>query len=765
MVARHLLILLTVLGLAAGARAETVRVRAAAVPEWVNPVAVPPPSPASELDTDTLLIDQQEHVETGFSACYEHIAYVVRSASGVQNSSEISILRSSDETLAWHFVRLQRAGKSRELLPELKIKIFQPEEQNEGGIYDGARREVIILEDVRPGDVIEYAYSKRVSAAVLDGRYVSRRWFGRPYPVKRLHFAASWPADRKIRVRAVGGSVERPTESSVRFLRDEVPAYRDESREPSWFEDTPRIDLSEFANWAEVVAWALPRYQPGSAAPVETLARELKTQGNLEASVTQAVRFVQDDVRYLGLEEGERALVPHAPEQVLARRFGDCKDKTLLLVALLRTLGVAAEPALVSARWEIGVADTLPSTLAFDHAVVRASLGGKELWIDPTRNFQRGPATDLTGLPFGRALLVRTGETGLSIVPVRRAAGPQVSVEEHFGISSSGSAELEVATKYLGEEADHMRGRLAQSELTELQKWYLDFYGKNYGTIRVVAPLTIHDDPERNEIILNEHYTVTKFWQSGQRTVTAWSLLDGLPVPEASREQKPFALPHPMHVRHVIELSYGEGWTTEPEREKFDSPELTYVYSSHHEGVRELIEHELVLKTGYVKAAGLDAYVDVATKARDRVDSTYVSADGPPVAAPSKRDAISSLWAFVTVLAVLGLAVLVAVAIEFLGRKRARAFQQKKRFAPGEAPISAIEVRSVRHAQDELRRVRCCETAPFTDARLVPQEVLYGKARVLAYRSKCGSCRRSLARYFSLRESGSGEPEDAGRSM
>ena len=62
-----------------------------------------------------------------------------------------------------------------------------------------------------------------------------------------------------------------------------------------------------------------------------------------------ALALVQDQVRYVFLGMNEGALVPADAEETWTRRFGDCKGKSALLVALLRALDIDAEPVAVNA--------------------------------------------------------------------------------------------------------------------------------------------------------------------------------------------------------------------------------------------------------------------------------------------------------------------------------------------------------------------------------------------------------------------------------
>ena len=152
---------------------------------------------------------------------------------------------------------------------------------------------------------------------------------------------------------------------------------------PEWFEPYPAVEMTEFAGWNEVARWAAPLFVSDPAA-VQSIAARWRGLPE-EERAARALAFVREEVRYFGMEVGVHAHKPHAPSLVLRRRFGDCKDKALLLVSLLQALGIEARPVLANTRLRRGLDDRLPSPYVFDHAIVRATVGGKERWFDATR--------------------------------------------------------------------------------------------------------------------------------------------------------------------------------------------------------------------------------------------------------------------------------------------------------------------------------------------------------------------------------------------
>ncbi len=109
------------------------------------------------------------------------------------------------------------------------------------------------------------------------------------------------------------------------------------------------------------------------------------------------------DVRYTGLEFGEASVVPRPPAETFKRGYGDCKDKSALLVTLLREVGITAHLALLRVGSPDDVEPDLPGLSSFDHAIVHLP-GSAHPWIDPT--VPEAPLGVLPAPDLGRRALV-----------------------------------------------------------------------------------------------------------------------------------------------------------------------------------------------------------------------------------------------------------------------------------------------------------------------------------------------------------------------
>ena len=137
-----------------------------------------------------------------------------------------------------------------------------------------------------------------------------------------------------------------------------------------------------------------------------------------EKRILAALRFVQDDVRYMGIEMGENSHKPHPPEKVIVQRFGDCKDKSYLLCTLLRALGIEASPVLINSGYKKIISNWLPAATAFDHVTVKVKLNDNSFFFDPTIPYQRGSIADISYPDHQCGLAISDSTTDLTNIPI-----------------------------------------------------------------------------------------------------------------------------------------------------------------------------------------------------------------------------------------------------------------------------------------------------------------------------------------------------------
>lgn len=286
---------------------------------------------------------------------------------GVSEIAELSFSFFPAFQKLWvHDISVQRNGERLDRLQKDGFKLFQSEQELANKLYSEQWNALYILEDIRPGDIISYAYTIEGSNPIFARSDFGRLYLSWPQAVDRRFVKIS--SDKKLNYRfnhreyPVHKTQQQNNYAYTLDLRD-VAGVPMESEYPYWHDPLNYIQYSSYDNWGQVNDWALGLYQVDRSLP-EALKRKLdnwRTQLGLEAAVSKAIEYVQEDIRYFGIELGINSHQPRTPQETLEKRYGDCKDKALLLTSMLAHMGVQSYPALVSSSRGRDIGEDIPS--------------------------------------------------------------------------------------------------------------------------------------------------------------------------------------------------------------------------------------------------------------------------------------------------------------------------------------------------------------------------------------------------------------------
>ncbi|HLP01208.1 MAG TPA: transglutaminase domain-containing protein, partial [Opitutaceae bacterium] len=281
-------------------------------------------------------------------------------------------------------------------------------------------RGMIELPEVEAGCVVEVEYVLELrTSGEACGFY--REWMlGSEFPTKRQVLRCTLPVVEGWRWFAP--NLPAPQEEQIGAGRRltwtvlDLPALEAEAASAPARTWAPWVGVSGIASWDALAKWyRLIAADAMTAGPKTTeLGRSLAAQHPARMELLRAAYERVAALRYVAIELGVGGFRPRTPDEVLGHRYGDCKDKANLLVALLRVAGIEAEFALVN-RGETTFQE-FPG-MQFNHALVHVPAAPErgqahELWLD---------ATDRLAL-FGS---VPTGDYGRAAFIVGTAGEPQ----------------------------------------------------------------------------------------------------------------------------------------------------------------------------------------------------------------------------------------------------------------------------------------------------------------------------------------------------
>lgn len=416
-------------------------------PEWVSPAKLPanagPSSPA------LLVFDVQQKVEGAQLWQYQDTATRISSPEQLAQLSTIALQWSPDKgDIAIHEMSITRGTETIDLLASgRKFDVLRREELLEQRQLTGLLSATMAVEGLRVGDVFRLRYSTTMRDKVLGDRVQAAVFLpARPLLVGTGRLRTVWPAAQAVKwqflardavatPRKLGASMELELPLPLAKL----PEMPDDA--PMRFAALPMFELSTFTGWSDVSRTFEPLYRTkgliADGSPLAAEADRIVAASTDPLARTQgALQLVQDQVRYFLVAMNAGNYTPQSPEETWKLRYGDCKAKTLLLLALLDRMGIEAEAVLARVGGGHDLTRHLPSAGAFDHVLVRARVGGETLWLDGTRLGDR--LDDIHDTPdLGYILPLRVAGAEPELIATRANARPTFLMEADYDESAS----------------------------------------------------------------------------------------------------------------------------------------------------------------------------------------------------------------------------------------------------------------------------------------------------------------------------------------
>ncbi|HHJ17300.1 MAG TPA: DUF3857 domain-containing protein [Gammaproteobacteria bacterium] len=608
----------------------------APVPGWVENIQAPAWDQAQQGNNSDgvayLLVDRQWRVNAGRQSHYRHYVSKALNTSGVESSSQISIdFDPVYESITLHEIVIHRDGQSSDRLNRSRISVIQREKDLESLIYDGSKTLNVFVDDVRSGDIVEYSYTLEGANPIFSGHFSRRLKMRWSVPVARSYHRVLWASPRPLHIRNRGTDIQPEKKRAGRYTeyvwrQDGVEELLSDGNTPGWYEPYPVIYLSDYASWNAVTDWAWPLYRPVTGTPAQNaiIAPILETTDSPEQRVLAALHFVQDEVRYLGIEMGTRSHEPNTPDAVIDQRFGDCKDKSRLLVSLLQGMGIEASSALVNTTGGEIMKDVLPTPTLFDHAIVVARVNGRNYWLDPTRTYQSGDLDAVYQPDYDYALVITEQGSDLVEMSGDVAVVHSKTVEETFDLRGAidAPATYRILTRYGQYYADDFRQELSETSIRQMQQSYLKYMANYYSDIQVADSISVTDDKQKNSLALTEQYTIPAIWTEGndERYIYAdfepFLIYDHVRNVESPIRTMPYAVSHPVRYQHTTRVLVPEDSSFDDEFIEVADPAFRFTKKVEYSDGVLVIDYVYESRKDHVAPEDIQAYAENIRAAR-----------------------------------------------------------------------------------------------------------------------------------------------------
>jgi tetratricopeptide (TPR) repeat protein len=321
---------------------------------------------------------------------------------------------------------------------------------------------------LQPGDAIEVQHRTDELKQSFFGDYYGDQWsFSDRVPVVRSEWTILVPSSREIRIHPMNMPGESGKPAVAELDGGKTKAYtwslsnlekiRMEMAMPHPSESYPSVEVTTYKDWNEFGRWWWSLIQKGFVADdgmrekVAELTKDAKTR---QDKVKAIYDFVVTDIQYQAWEFGVHGYKPYTATAIFNRKWGDCKDKAILIKTMLDMVGVEAFPVLIMATTNRSEEDmTLAQVGKFNHCIAYvpdADGQGKGVFLDGTAQYN-----SLHNVPTmdrgARVLIVKPD--GAEVVQIPWNTPEEFSFDQDFEIAlaPTGAAEFSGKAIFAGD--------------------------------------------------------------------------------------------------------------------------------------------------------------------------------------------------------------------------------------------------------------------------------------------------------------------------
>jgi len=585
-----------------------------------------------------LLVDEQYNVLTS-NDNYKHYVIKLLNEEGVEDNSRISMTFSPEfQSLTMHEVIIWRDGKALRQSIKDKIKLLQREKDLENFIYDGRWTATVLLEDIRKGDILEYSYSIRGQNPAYQGvvsEYVYLQWM---VPVSKQTYRMVWPKELPITITAsqdVKNIIKKEDHAGFREYRIELshqPVKFVDSQTPDWYKPWDRVVFSGSESWGHVIDWGKQFYKvdknitAGLNSIVSQIRKDYKTK--LEQA-SAALHYVQDEIRYVGIEVGAGSFVPSSPLETVRRRYGDCKDKTYLLLSLFKALDIEAYAAFANTDYGESIDKDGPRLDAFNHVLVKAILNDVPYWLETTTNNQASTLDKIMQPDYGLALVLKRDNTSLSKMQQARS-NKKIIYDEVFDLTAgvNKQASYVVRSTLVGADAERFRRRLNSKGKKKIVKEYIDYYANYYSDIKLVKEVEISDNKKLNQVSVVETYAIPNFWKNYKEEKRHYAFFYNNAIssyikkPKVRNRISPYEYTYPVNLQQNITVLLPSKWSIDEEVVDLNNPFFNFHQTiKYNKEERKLqLQFRFETLTKYIDTKDIAAYIKATNDIKDHLE-------------------------------------------------------------------------------------------------------------------------------------------------
>lgn len=471
-----------------------------------------------------------------------------------------------------------------------------------GGLDRSVTDDNIFFDDSRvryfPMRFTQKATRQRVTVKKVytDGKYLTKLFFHASYPIKEQVIEFKVPEWMTVEFKKMNFENQTVEIKETKkgdytyyvFIMRDIPAYKSEYHRIGRSYTDPHIIvqiksyetkgdiIKGFEKVDDVYNWNNRLYQLAGNDKTKLKDQLTRiTQGkNTDLEKIKAIYYwVQDNIRYIAYEDGYSGYIPASAQEVLNKKYGDCKGMANLLTEMLTMAGYDAHFTWIGTR-HIPYSQTLPALCVNNHAICTLVLDGKTYFLDGTESYV--PFGENAFRIQGKEVLIANGaKFEIKTVPTATAADNRIYTKADLVLGNdklSGKVKVELT----GNQRTEFHQSYQNLPLSKQQQFlddYLSFNNTNMVAANVKTsdlknrelPVKIEGDVDLSNTVSNisndKYVSIDFFPKSLEKFVPDAKRVEGYDLDVVIRFEDEIALSIPADKKFIdkpdnLELKY-----------------------------------------------------------------------------------------------------------------------------------------------------------------------------------------------------------------
>ncbi|MFH1825477.1 MAG: DUF3857 and transglutaminase domain-containing protein [Candidatus Firestonebacteria bacterium] len=450
--------------------------------ENLNEILKKSPKQEDYPNAEAILLNNYSYMEMfedGTSVVRELSRYKILNERGYDFASQSIGYREGYQEVKIFFANTIKADGSVVRLEEKDIKDFAPYAEVE--FYTDIKQKKFTMPAIEPGCIIEYSYEVKNIKPLLPYDIYSLFRCKTRIPIKEDILEVVVPKNKSLKYKMFVTDIlpeidEKDNKKRYIFKSLNQNEIIREPRMPSVYdkETFPQFYAWTLDSWDTISKWYINLVKEQMQVDdelknfTEALIKDKKTN---EEKIKEMFYFVSQKVRYVAVELGPYTHKPHSAVEVFKKKYGDCKDKTTLLLTMLKIASIEGFPTLVPANMEI-LDEGVPTMNVFNHVIAIIPKGNNEYYyLDATNE-----VGSFDSIPFGMPIKVfvidYNGNGKFITTPEAKDDKDYYYSLFTYNIDENGDADLEYNYKYYGKAAEGYRYMFKYTSPEERKKYF-----------------------------------------------------------------------------------------------------------------------------------------------------------------------------------------------------------------------------------------------------------------------------------------------------